>query len=375
MRPSEGRLIVPATYDVVVVGGGPAGAATALRLASTGRSVALLERSHFDRPRVGETLAPAVRPLLHDLGVWDRFCALRSLPSWGTRSIWDEPDPAEHSHLASGYASGWHVDRRAFDRMLADAAAEAGADVLLGIGLVDCRYDDAAWNVVCSGEHRLAARLVVDATGRSAVLGRSLGARRLAFDRLVGITAYWQGVNVTDEQYLLVESAADGWWYTAPLPGDAMVGMLMTDADLCRRDGLTGAEAWHNRLQATTATAERVGPRSPTSALRVHPAASQRTIRQDDVRPWIAVGDAALSVDPVSGSGVPRALRTADAAAETLAGLLDRPGEAATLIARYESARDSECTTYLIDRARYYSAVRRYPTPFWNRRQKQLVGN
>lgn len=374
MRPSEGRLIVPATYDVVVVGGGPAGAATALRLASTGRSVALLERSHFDRPRVGETLAPAVQPLLQNLGVWDRFCALWSLPSWGTRSIWDEPDPAEHSHLASGYANGWHVDRRAFDQMLADAAAEAGADVLLGMAVANCRYDDAAWNVVCSGGRRLAARLVVDATGRSAVLGRSLGARRLAFDRLVGITAHWQGVNVADQQYLLVESAADGWWYTAPLPGDAMVGMLMTDADLCRRDGLTGAEAWHNRLQATTVTAERIGPRSATSALRVYPAASQRTIRRDDVRPWIAVGDAALSVDPVSGSGVPRALRTADAAAETLAGLLDRPGEAATLIARYESARDSECTTYLIDRARYYSAVRRYPTPFWNRRQKQLVG-
>ncbi|WP_241998169.1 MULTISPECIES: NAD(P)/FAD-dependent oxidoreductase [Kribbella] len=356
-------------YDVVVVGGGPAGTATALRLASTGRSVALLERSHFDHPRVGETLAPAVQPLLRELGVWDRYCALRPLPSWGTRSIWDDPEPAEHSHLASGYASGWHVDRRAFDRMLADAAADAGTDVLMRTSLVNCRYDGAAWNVVCSGERRLAARLVVDATGRSAVLGRSLGARRLAFDRLVGITAQWHGVNVTDEQYLLVEAAADGWWYTAPLPGGAMVGMLMTDADLCRRDRLASAGPWHNRLFATTATAERIGPRSASSALLVYPAASRRTTRLHDVRPWLAVGDAALSVDPISGSGVQRALQTAAGAADTLIGLLDRPGDAATLITQYESARDTECTTYLIERAHYYNAVRRYPTPFWNRRK------
>jgi flavin-dependent dehydrogenase len=122
-------------YDAAVVGGGPAGSATARRLALQGRTVVLLERSRFDRPRVGETLGPVVQPLLRDLGVWDRFLRLGALPSWGTRSIWGAPEPATHSHLMSGYGCGWHVDRLRFDRMLADAAVAAGAVLHTGISV------------------------------------------------------------------------------------------------------------------------------------------------------------------------------------------------------------------------------------------------
>ena len=57
-------------YDVAIAGAGPAGGAVAQSLVQAGCSVVLLERSHFDRPRIGETLAPAVQPLLLELGVW-----------------------------------------------------------------------------------------------------------------------------------------------------------------------------------------------------------------------------------------------------------------------------------------------------------------
>ena len=127
---------------MAVVGGGPAGTATALRLAAAGRSVAVLERSHYDRPRVGETLAPWVQPPLRDLGVWDRFTALGSLPSWGTRSVWAVAGGRTSTPTwSAATGSGWHVDRRAFDRMLADAAVEAGAAVLTGWSVAGCAPD------------------------------------------------------------------------------------------------------------------------------------------------------------------------------------------------------------------------------------------
>jgi flavin-dependent dehydrogenase len=100
----------------------------------------------------------------------------------------------------------------------------------------------------------------------------------------------------------------------------------------------------------------------------VHPCASHRLVRPGDRRPWLAVGDAALAVDPVSGSGVVRALRTAEAAAHTIVSILDSPYETPQLLAAYEAAHDRECTTYLTERARYYGIERRYRTPFWARR-------
>jgi flavin-dependent dehydrogenase len=358
-------------YDVVVVGAGPAGAATARRLAAAGRSVAVLERSNFDRPRTGETLAPSVQPLLRDLGVWERFCRLGPLPSWGNRSVWGDRSPVEHSHLASGYGSGWHVDRQAFDRMLAEAAADAGADLRTGETATGWRFTGTRWEVAVAGAV-VPGRFLVDATGRRAVAGRALGAHRVVFDRLTAIAGTWTGADLGKEQYLLVETAPDGWWYTAPLPGGALpgcslVGMLMTDADLCRRDGLAGRGCWHKRLRSAPVTAARVGEAYSSSELRVHPAASHRLLRHGDPRPWIAVGDATLAVDPATGSGVPRALCTAEGAAAVVGEALD--GRAGVLAA-YESARDEECTAYLTERANHYAAERRFSTPFWQRRAR-----
>jgi flavin-dependent dehydrogenase len=363
---------VAAICDAVVAGGGPAGAATALHLAAAGRSVTVLERSRFGQPRVGETLSPAVQPLLHGLGMWSRFVQLRPLPSWGTRSIWDDPTPAEHSHLLSGYGCGWHVDRRAFDRMLADAAARAGAQVRTGTAVVDCRHDGVAWTVRCADGQTIRSHLVIDATGRRAGISRGLGARRIRFDRLVAIAAPWDDVDVAGEEYLLLESAADGWWYTAPLPGNGMVGMFLTDADLCRRNSLHGTAQWHDRLRRAPTTAARVGSEPPRAAPRVHSAISHRTVRAGDARPWLSVGDAVPSVDPLTGSGVARALRTAEAAASTARQMLDCPDEKASLLAAYESARDGECTAYLLDRERYYGTVQRFDTPFWTRRRMRF---
>jgi flavin-dependent dehydrogenase len=77
------------------------------------------------------------------------------------------------------------------------------------------------------------------------------------------------------------------------------------------------------------------------------------------------VGDAALAVDPVSGTGVIRALETARSAVATILDILSARDEALTA---YESARDAECTDYLVERAHYYDLERRWQSPFWQRR-------
>lgn len=365
---------MPSDFDVAVVGAGPAGAATARHLARRGCRVVLIERSRFETPRVGESLAPGVQPLLRELGSWSEFLALRPLPSHGTRSAWGEALPQVHTHLLSAWGCGWHVDRLAFDRMLAQAARAAGATLLCGTRLVRCEGSATGWELTLDGREpfRLRARLMIEASGRAARLAPWLGARRLLLDNLVAVAAQLTRTDTAREGHVTVETTADGWWYTAPVPDGRLVVMLMTDSDLCGRANLGGYPAWHARLAATGITRERAAGGVPSWGPRVFAAVSQRLRRGEQRASWLAVGDAALAVDPLSGSGVVRALRSARAGAEAALAWLE--GGASDAIAAYEAELDRACTTYLHERALYYGLERRWPeSDFWQRRAAALA--
>ena len=358
-------------YDIAIAGAGPGGAATARRLAQSGCRVVVLDRSRFDGPRVGESLAPSVQPLLTELGVWEEFVDLKPLPSYGTRSVWGEAHEAEHSHLQNPYLCGWHVDRVAFDRMLADSAVRAGAELRLGAEVLRCESrSDGRFGLsiaVADRVDELCADFVIDATGRGSTLARRLGAKSLAFDRLVGVAGQFKDECAGSGCYTLVETTPDGWWYSAPAGSDCCVAMLMTDGDLVCSQGAKELASWTNALGRAGLTNERVAGCELKWGPRVFSAVSRRLQRSDDYqRRWLAVGDAALAVDPVSGSGVVRALRTAKAAAATVLSCLAGDDDA---IAAYEAERDRECTEYLFKRAGYYGMERRWPNaPFWQRR-------
>ena len=354
-------------FDVAVAGAGPAGSAAARRLAAGGCRVVLIERSRFAEPRVGESLPPAVQPLLAELGVWRDFMQLDPLPSHGTRSVWGHPEPEVHSHLASPWGCGWHVDRLAFDRMLAESAVQAGAKLLCGTSFAECVEEDGGWTLRLSGGSSLRARVVIDATGRPARLATGLAAQRLLLDRLVGVAMQFDRVDTAREGYVQVETSGDGWWYTAPIPHGRMMAMIMTDSDVCGHERLASETQWAARLTTAPATRVRLSRAGVLWGPRVYFAASQRLRRRDLNRPWIAVGDAVLAVDPISGSGVIRALRSAKAGAETVLAVLE--GRTTGAIEAYEAGRDTEFTEYLQERATYYGIEHRWNNSiFWKRR-------
>jgi flavin-dependent dehydrogenase len=356
--------------DVAVVGAGPAGAAIAWRLARAGCRVALLERSRFDAPRVGESLAPGVTPLLAELGAWDDFLALQPLPSYGTHSVWGSPELQSHSHLFTPYGNGWHVDRSRFDRMLAEHAAAAGARLRLGCRVVHVEAASNGGSVLqVEGDGRpLRADLLIDATGRQASLARWVGARHAVFDRLVGVAVPLDDPAAASHGYTLVETTPDGWWYCAPIGPRRSMAMLMTDADLARRHAQGGVAGWHAALRHAGTTTSRIGKARPQAAPAVVPAVSRRLVRSPapTCQRWLAVGDAALAVDPVSGSGVLRALRTAAAGARAALAALAGDADA---VGAYEQQCDDDCRRYLAEWAAYYAAEPRWrASPFWQRR-------
>src|SRR5262245_35833542 len=152
--------------DVVVVGGGPAGAAAAIALARAGKSVVVLEVSDYDRDRIGETLPPSARVPLAQLGVWPRFVQEGHAPSPAIISAWGQDDIDESHFIYHPHGHGWHLDRRRFDEMLVSVASDAGARVRLRARLTACRSGGSGIDVEYLGAgtvRSLHAAFMVDA--------------------------------------------------------------------------------------------------------------------------------------------------------------------------------------------------------------------
>jgi flavin-dependent dehydrogenase len=366
--------------DVVVVGGGPAGAATAITLARAGRSVVVIEKSHYEKARVGETLPPAARPLLVKLAVWEPFLAAGHLPSPGVLSGWGEDALHETHFVFNPYGHGWHLDRQRFDTMLAQAMRRFGALLYCGAKVNSCLpIDGDRWqveftsDVTSIGQHRLRTTFLVDATGRAAALARRQGAKRLNTDRLIGLASVLAARSRANDflgdecdSCTLVEACADGWWYSALLPCKRLMAVYMTDADLLRRDRGSWDTIWRSRLQQTMYTRIRLQAFNLHATPRVVAASSSRL---DSVsgRGWLAVGDAAMTFDPLSSQGLMQALRLGICAAEVLNGCL--AGDM-TLKSEYDNRYNDIYREYLRLREVFYCQEQRWPKSlFWRRRQ------
>jgi flavin-dependent dehydrogenase len=350
-----------AAHDVAVIGGGPAGAAVARVLALRGRDVVVLEASAFGGPRFGETLAPECNPLLRELGVRDGVLASGALESPGTLSAWGGPEPAETDFVANRYGSGLHVDRNTFDELLCAAASEAGADVRTGARVTRCaRGDDAAWRIVLDGGDTVAARFVVDASGRN---GTRLGAddKRVVDDVLVAVfvRVAHDGAPPRDLR-TLVESAPDGWWYCAPLPSGETVATFLTDPEIYTVEGIGLSE----QLEQAPLTCARIGSARIIASHVVHVPSSVRACAAGNG--WAAAGDAAAAYDPLSGFGITKALRDAREVADAVHRVLDGDGAALDAYAnRVHRAFDA----YVAQRRSYYALETRWPErTFWKNR-------
>lgn len=344
--------------DLAVVGGGPAGVATALAAASAGLAVRVLEASDYDGARPGETLSPSARPVLERLDL-AAVADAAALPAYGFESAWGDDELVARPTMLGPYGPGWHLDRPRFDAALALAAERRGVAVDRRAAVTACAAAPGGWELTAGAGRTLRARVVVDATGRRARLARRLGAHRRVHDHLVGIAATIRAP--AESRSMLVEAVPDGWWYTAPVGPERQVAVLMTDADLCRAD----PDAWARALGGTRHVAARLGSGDPDGVPSVVAAVSQRLERAAR-GPWLATGDAALAVDPLSGSGLLGALLSGEAAGLAAAALVRghaRPAD------DYERWLDARFAAYLEERQAYYALETRWPdAPFWQRR-------
>ncbi|MDP9075044.1 MAG: tryptophan 7-halogenase [Actinomycetota bacterium] len=353
-------------FDVAVVGGGPAGCAAAIVVARAGGRVVVLERSGYGTARIGETVPPDIRVPLDRLGVWKRFCTDGHTPSPGIIAAWGRSEPYANDFILNPHGSGWRLDRRRFDEMLASAAENAGAVVCRRTDAVACAWEPSGgWRLFTQGDEGqptpvVSAPCLIDAAGRGRSLRRQLGAHQVTHDRLVSCVRFMFPVSNEDpgDQRALIEATEHGWWYSARLPDRSLVLVFQTDAG-------PGIRArWPEHLARAPFTAARAeGMRD--GELRLVAANSQRRVPVATPT-WLSVGDAAAAHDPITGLGVYWALQSGLAAGEAL---VSRTGGDVSAVPAYARAVGEAYDRYLTQRVAYYRAEQRWPgSQFWRRR-------
>jgi halogenation protein CepH len=346
-------------FDVVVIGGGPGGASTSAILAAGGHSVLVLEREQFPRFHIGESLLPAAWELWDELGVTPALEAAGFPIKQGVNfSMFSSKKDIQlltgefPEYFQRPYT--YHVDRARFDAILLENASRCGAEVRHGWEAREVLFEDGrAVGVeaapVGQPSRRIAARAVVDASGRSCLLARKLGWRKpdpalnklsyfTHFEGAFRPTASLNGpVPVIDGSTMTdIHTIEGGWIWYIPLAHDVVSVGAVLDADYVR--GLSGLDL--------TARFNRAVGQSPRISEWL--SGSRQTMEMQTVSNisylndsfvgdgFVLVGDASMFVDPIFSAGVTLAIRGGVFAAEEIAGgLLDGDLSAARL-KRYE---------------------------------------
>jgi len=356
---------MPVNTDFVVFGGGPAGSATAIGLARGGAKVLLFERNRSPAFKPGEIIEPSVQHPLRELGLWAEFLALGSLRSAGTLSAWGGAEPIDASSIRNPWGGSFLVDRNHLELCLVNAAIRHGVRVVQAPDSFEFHVYNGrrclSWSIN-GHEEQVIPAVFVEATGRGRGVAASTSRKR--FDDLVALLLYSPNpAHMRHDTRLYIEAAPEGWWYSAPLPGNIAVSAFLTDTSILPRGRPHRDSFFFSRLKKTSFTRLRYSEGAVCTAIKVAPANS--SVRTElSGSDWISVGDAATTYDPLAGLGVVAAMSKGAAIARLL---LQEPISVAAET-YVESERES-FRKYLVMRSRIYAREHRWRKyPFWQAR-------
>lgn len=347
------------SFDVGIIGGGPAGSALAAYLARGGMKCLVLEAEKFPRPHVGESLVPSSTRVFKDLDLLPKLEAGGFVRKFGavwtagdTKPLyehdWEGLDPdcvadirfeeREQEGVDLNYT--YHVDRGKFDKLLLDHAAEFGATVREQCRVVDTEFDNPARPVMIyrdradGKEHKVQVRLVVDASGRKTFLGRQKKLRILdpVFDQYACHT-WFDGYDRTkldvqgghnDHIFIHFLPISNSWIWQIPITDTITSIGVVTQKRYFQKSRQSREDFFWACIESRP-----VLHRELKAAQQIRPLTDEGdysySMEQICGDGWVLIGDAARFVDPIFSSGVSIALNGARNAANAILAAAGKP--------------------------------------------------
>ena len=334
--------------EVLIVGGGPAGATLATLLARKGRDVAVLEKEHHPRFHIGESLLPANVALFDELGVRAEVEAI-GMPKWGVEFV--SPQHAHKSYIEFGDAMdrsmpyAWQVRRSELDEILFRNATQAGARTFEGhqVKRVDFDADGASAEVLREDGERQSwrCRYLIDASGRDTLLASQFGTKtrhpKHASAAIFGHFRNARRLEGKKEGNITILWFQHGWFWFIPLAdGTTSIGAVCWPYFLKTRQQRSLEQFFFDTIAMCPQLAERLTEAELVDG-KVHATGNYSYAANACTgERWALLGDAYAFIDPVFSSGVLLAMQSAVAAVPLIEATLDRPREAAAARREFE---------------------------------------
>ncbi len=371
------------TKHIYIIGGGPAGSATAISLANLAISNQhALHMTQVCGPdetgiAIGETIPPAATEYLYKLDLEDVLKDDNHLFCPGSISIWGQEQVGFNDFFITPVGKGYHLNRSVFNTTLRNTAESRNVDMMLNTKLIGIeKAQTNQWQLKLEtpdGTVYKNADFVVDATGIQARVARTIGVARNQYDSVISACAiYTLNVKPKKAAHTLVSTVNNGWWYGTQLPNNSALLSFCTDAQTLKQLKAGQAENWHKLLlesgwfyQSCCDQFEANLMQPDKIDLRVAPSAILSCVVGNN---WLAVGDAASSYDSMTSAGITKALQQGLAAGIAIHQLFCENNEAG--LKQYQQEIFTSFNEYLrLHQTLYHSEQRFSDSAFWKRRQ------